>query len=62
MATRTGKARRAHNDNKHPGEPCQIPLSGNPLRAAHGYEFRALPAVRRRRDRYRQPGTEPGLL
>jgi hypothetical protein len=62
MATRTGKARRGHDDNRHPAEPWQVPLSGNPLRAPHGYEFRAPPAVRRGCDRYRQPGTEPGLL
>jgi hypothetical protein len=62
MATRTGKARWVHDDSRHPGGFWRVPLSGNPLWAPHGYEFRAPPAVRRGRDRYRQPGTEPGLL
>ncbi|WP_432188850.1 PQQ-binding-like beta-propeller repeat protein [Streptomyces sp. Tue6028] len=45
MEAKTGKSRWVHNDNKGPGEPWRVTISGNRLLATHGYEIYALPAV-----------------
>lgn len=41
----TGKLRWVYNDNKDPGEPWRVAVSGNRLLTTHGYEIYALPAV-----------------
>ncbi|GGN85843.1 hypothetical protein GCM10011579_077060 [Streptomyces albiflavescens] len=41
----TGKLRWVYNDNKDPGEPWRVAISGNRLLTTHGYEIYALPAV-----------------
>ncbi|MFS8204844.1 protein kinase domain-containing protein [Streptomyces sp. CWNU-52B] len=45
LDAKNGRPRWVHNDNKDPGEPWQVALSGNRLLATHGYEIYALPAV-----------------
>jgi len=45
LEAKTGKLRWVYNDNKDPGEPWQVAISGNRLLVTHGYEIYALPAV-----------------
>lgn len=45
LEAKTGKPRWVYNDNKDPGEPWQVAVSGNRLLVTHGYEIYALPAV-----------------
>ncbi len=45
LEAKSGRARWVYNDNKDPGEPWQLAVSGNRLLATHGYEVYALPAV-----------------
>ncbi|MHA5050195.1 outer membrane protein assembly factor BamB family protein [Streptomyces sp. SD15] len=45
LTARTGKLRWVYNDQKDPGEPWQVAISGNRLLTTHGYEIHALPAV-----------------
>ncbi|MEV7344075.1 PQQ-binding-like beta-propeller repeat protein [Streptomyces sp. NPDC093544] len=45
LEAKTGKPRWVYNDNKDPGEPWQVAISGNRLLVTHGYEIYALPAV-----------------
>ncbi|WP_369248395.1 hypothetical protein [Streptomyces sp. R41] len=45
MEAKTGRSRWVFNDNKGPGEPWRVAISGNRLLATHGFEIYALPAV-----------------
>lgn len=45
LDARAGKPRWVYNDNKDPGEPWRMAISGNRLLVTHGYEIYALPAV-----------------